>query len=1285
MEASQKEFEFLIKESPIAITLLKGKDFLFKVVNNAALQMMGKTELEVKDRPLFDVFPDLSKSLSVLDSVFSSGITYEEKEVEVKFERFGKKFHGFFDLTFKPWLGSDGMIKGVMGVCIDVSKSVQEKRKIEERERLYKTITENTPDLIYVFDLNYRFTYANEALLNMLGRSWDEVVGKGLVENGYESWHADMHEREIDHVISTKKPMRGEFSFSHASLGDRTYDYILIPVIDKNGNVEAITGTSRDITDIKKTQENLKESEEQFRIFGNNIQNLAWIADGEGNIFWYNQRWFDYTGLSFDEMKEQGWQKVLHPDHHDDTLEKLENLWSKNEPFELIFPLKRHDGQYCWFLTRGVPIADDQGKVYRWIGTNTDIHDRIETEQKLKESEQRYNNLILSSPFGIGLLEGEELVITTANEPILEIWGKGKEMLGKKYFEALPELVRQGYPEVFTKVYKTGIPFNAYETPVTLIHNGEEKTRYYDFVIFPQRNIKKEVKGIGIIVTEVTSQAILNKNIKESAIRFATTVHQAPVAISVLKGEDYVVEVANEKQLELWGVTKEQVLNQPLFPSIPDGKGKGFEELLGEVLRTGKSYKANEYCFEITRNDVKETLFINFVYEPLYGENNKIEGILSVATDVTEQVLVRKKIEQSEANYKSLIEAAPMGIGVFMGRELRIENPNEAFIQIVGKGPDIVGKRLTDVMPELVEHGQPYLKILDEVFNTGINYRSYGDLVKIEQEGVMRDGYYDINYVPLFDDKGKVYAILDIAADVTDIIKAQIKIEESEKRFRSIADESPIFVFIIEPGEYPNISYWNKTWLEYTGKTMDDSLGSAWEETVHTDDIPAALKIYKNSYNSKKPFLIPAIRTKRHNGDYRYFSYKGIPRYLPDGTFMGYVGVGFDVHEQKIAETILAEREEKFRSLVQTLPQLVWVTDAKGSPEFASFRWEEYSGIDFSNEKNWKSIVHPDDYERLNLAWEHSVERGKFHTIDVRLKSKSGEYKWHTVKGEPVLDIKNNIVKWVGAFTDIHTEKLFTKELEVKVKERTEELQQFNIELERKNKDLQSFAYISSHDLQEPLRKIQTFASRIVVKEYDNLSEYGKDNFNRMQNSAKRMQTLIQDLLSYSKTNSAERIFEKVDLNLLVEEVKGELWEDLKEKNAFVEADNLCYANVIPFQFRQLFVNLLSNSLKFSKPEVPPYIKIEAKIAKGKYLENEKLSPNSNYCHISVSDNGIGFESQYSEKIFEVFQRLHGKNEYKGTGIGLSIVKKIVENHNGIICAKGELNKGATFNIYIPA
>ena len=220
--------------------------------------------------------------------------------------------------------------------------------------------------------------------------------------------------------------------------------------------------------------------------------------------------------------------------------------------------------------------------------------------------------------------------------------------------------------------------------------------------------------------------------------------------------------------------------------------------------------------------------------------------------------------------------------------------------------------------------------------------------------------------------------------------------------------------------------------------------------------------------------------------------------------------------------------------------------------------------------------------------------------------------------------------------------------------------------------------------MQEPLRKIQTFVSLILENENRNLSENGKYNFQRMRLAAERMQQLIIDLLAFSRINTTDHKFEKTELRLIVEEIKTELKDAIQEKNATIESSKLCSANIIPFQFRQLLYNLISNALKFSNPAVSPKIMIQSRIVNGCGLNNEKLSREKNYCHIIIKDNGIGFEPHFSERIFGVFQKLHNKDVYGGTGIGLAIVKKIVENHKGIITATSELNKGATFDIYIP-
>jgi signal transduction histidine kinase len=243
------------------------------------------------------------------------------------------------------------------------------------------------------------------------------------------------------------------------------------------------------------------------------------------------------------------------------------------------------------------------------------------------------------------------------------------------------------------------------------------------------------------------------------------------------------------------------------------------------------------------------------------------------------------------------------------------------------------------------------------------------------------------------------------------------------------------------------------------------------------------------------------------------------------------------------------------------------------------------------------------------------------------------------------------------------------------------------IELLNANKELLAFNFISSHDLQEPLRKIQIFISIIMEQEVKNLSDSGKTNIKRIHVAATRMRQLIEDLLNFSKVGVTDNHFENSNINDIVEDVKAELSEIIIEKKAVIETNTTVMVDIIPFQFRQVIYNLLSNSLKFSSTDVPPRIFIQSNIIKNEdfKLLNIKKSPETcDYWNLSFKDNGIGFKTEFNQNIFTIFQRLHHVDEYAGTGIGLAIVKKIVNNHNGIITADGQLNHGAEFNIYIP-
>lgn len=279
------------------------------------------------------------------------------------------------------------------------------------------------------------------------------------------------------------------------------------------------------------------------------------------------------------------------------------------------------------------------------------------------------------------------------------------------------------------------------------------------------------------------------------------------------------------------------------------------------------------------------------------------------------------------------------------------------------------------------------------------------------------------------------------------------------------------------------------------------------------------------------------------------------------------------------------------------------------------------------------------------------------------------------------------IMAYYGIYQELNISNELKDNLEQSKKKMFEvnrELEENNLSLEKANKELESFTYISSHDLQEPLRKIQMMISRILDMETKNLSETGKSYMIRTHESANRMQALIRDLLAYSRVKTEIFAVEETDLNQLVEEVKSDLEEEIDLNNAIIEVKGNTEVNVIVSQFRQLLTNLISNSIKFTHTGTQPKIVIENKVVNTDAVPFDDNKKHKQYSKITISDNGIGFESQYEKRIFEVFQRLHTSKEYPGTGIGLAIVKKIVENHHGHITAESDNEKGAVFTIYLP-
>lgn len=378
--------------------------------------------------------------------------------------------------------------------------------------------------------------------------------------------------------------------------------------------------------------------------------------------------------------------------------------------------------------------------------------------------------------------------------------------------------------------------------------------------------------------------------------------------------------------------------------------------------------------------------------------------------------------------------------------------------------------------------------------------------------------------------------------------------------------------------------------------------------------------------------------------------------------------------------TIQRQEAERIQSILEALPQMAWTADAAGKVDYLTKGWYSYTGQK-ENEalgEGWKEVIHVNDLNKLLKLWNSSLQSGKPLQQAAKFKNLKGEYRWHLIRAAAVKDKAGFISKWVGTCTDVHDQILLTEELERKVKERTRSLEETNAELEQ-------FAHISSHDLQEPLRKIRTFTDILKRNSINVLNEQSVKYLDKISTTSERMAKFLNDLLNFTGLHEKQH-FEVVDLNKIVNDILVDLELLISQKKASIEKDELPKLKAIPIQMQQLFYNLINNALKFSKKDVAPRITITSR----QLLEEElpkypQLHQYKKYYEIIVKDNGIGFEQQYAEKIFNIFQRLHTRTEFAGTGIGLSLVKKVVTNHKGEISVVSTPGEGAAFQVILPS
>jgi PAS domain S-box-containing protein len=414
-------------------------------------------------------------------------------------------------------------------------------------------------------------------------------------------------------------------------------------------------------------------------------------------------------------------------------------------------------------------------------------------------------------------------------------------------------------------------------------------------------------------------------------------------------------------------------------------------------------------------------------------------------------------------------------------------------------------------------------------------------------------------------------------------------------------------------------------------------------------------------------------------GEPRLFRVNGAPFFDAQGRFQGFRGCGSDITERERDHERLAAVKGRLEHLVHTSPAMIYSFKASGdyAATFASDNIRRQLGHEPSaflkDPRFWSDHIHPDDLPRVLHELGLLFKNGH-HVQEYRFRHRNGGYRWMRDELVLVKDDNGQPLEVVGYWVDITDRK------------RAEEtVKAYAERLERSNRELQDFAYVASHDLQEPLRKIEAFGDRLRAKCADVLSDDGRMYLERMQSAASRMRGLINDLLTYSRVTTKAQPFAPTDLNAVLEGVVSDLHVAIERSGAQIEVGRLPTIDADATQMRQLLQNLIGNALKFRKADVPPVVGIAGERVTDARNASSIDDADGNWCRLTVTDNGIGFDQKYADRIFNMFERLHGRGEYEGTGIGLATCRKIVERHGGKIEARSVPGEGSTFVVSLPA
>lgn len=1245
----------MMLNNPIGMYLMWGDDHI-QLYNDAYRPILGQSKhpeaLGISARK---TFCETWGSLEPLIKRAMKGEPIRFPDFELELHRNGYLETCFFDFSYTPIFDDNGTVGGILATVFETSERKRAEAALKESNNQLAFAIEATELGTFDFNPATNTFSGNERLKAWFGLPPKSEIALQDAIDAVAEEDKDRVMEEIAKVLDYESG--GNYCIVYTIVHPESANRRIVSAKGRawfNENQQAIrfNGTLQDITSSEKNARQLEESERNLRLMVHQAPVAIGILMGEEFVIEIaNSRALELWGHVEAEVLKKPILEAMPELLGQGINELLEQVYNTGKTFtakEMPVDLPRDGKLSTTYINFSFePLYNADGNIHGIMAIGIEVTDQVLARKKIERSERQVKNVVENAPFMIGLFTGENFTIQIANESLIQTWGKGDDVIGKDYFELLPELKEQKVFGQIKDVYSTGIPFHIENESVDFVIDGELKSQYYNYDFIPLRSETDEVYGIMISAINVTDLISAKIKIEESERRFRESVKQAPLGIAIFRGDEFITELVNETYLQMIKKPEAQVINRSLFDAMPELR-ETIEPLFHEVLNSGEPFHSAELPVVLNRNGAEELAYFNLVYHPLKESDGSISGIMVVAVEITESVYAKKDLQVSEEHFRTMVNQSPMGMAVLRGEDLIIEMANAKMLQGFWKKTpeEVIGKKILDVFPELMD--QQFPKLFEQVLKKGKKIADNEVVALVKHSEGLTKFYIDFEYAPLIELGGAVSGIIITAVDVTTKVAARKQLENAEERIRLATESTELATWEL---------FLDKKELIHSPRLAEIFGHSSEKRISHEKLLSQILKpdlggVVKKAFRKalKNGVYKYEARVVKPDGSLTWIRTQGKVFYDSKSKPLKIIGTLRDITEEKQQQQALQESEEKFRALADALPQFIWTGDKDGSLNYFNNSVFDYSGLTEAEliGGGWINMVHPDERERNITTWKNSIETGADFIFEHRFLRHDGDYRWQLSRAIPQRDAAGNILMWVGASTDIQD----MKEVD-------------------QQKDF--FISMASHELKTPITSIKGYVQIMQSMYVDNGDDFLNNSLNIIDKQVVTLTNLISDLLDLSKIKSGSLILVKsrFSVNTFMSDFVSEIrqinpgciihFKEIRDEYIFADRERL----------GQVLINLLTNAIKYSPLDCEVHVRNEYR--------------NGNLI-VSVRDGGIGISKKDQRKIFERFYRVEGKDEktYPGFGIGLNIAAEIIERHGGEIGVKSEIGEGSEFHFIIP-